>query len=788
MVTAFAMRNFLKAAVGCLGMIAGCFSTGEAQDFGGMSFGEAGNFGPPQTSGSSKATVTSYGEASFVIVTELALPDHWHVYYKNPGTVGLPMEAALQPVPGFRVEGPFWQIPELGKGLVDFYGYSGKAKMAFRVTPEKDAPPEATFTTTMTWQMCAEQCAAPETKNFSVTLKRGDGQTAPDAAELTGNMAGLAAPDWAEGLKARISQEGKTVTLHLRTNGRPVPQDSVYFFCNQGEINPTTPQIFKKLDDSNYELSMQFNDTTDGLYPNNLPDADRGKPLTSLSGILRAGREGIIITADDRPFSGESQSTAAGTESAPEPSASIPAPPLMGLGEIMFFMFIGGIILNVMPCVFPVIGLKIMGFVQLGGGERKKVLAHSLTFVLGILISFWLITAILIALKANMFDWSAPAGPGVFSGDFWLGRGAEGVVNWAFWFENPWVNFCLLGLMLAMGLSMFGVFEIGVKATTMGNDLQHRKGYAGSFWSGALATVISTPCSAPFLGQAIGAAMLQPPLGIVLCLTMMGLGMSLPYIILGAFPVLTRYLPKPGAWMESFKQSMSFLMFGTAAYFLWIYMAFFDTENHPQDILFLFFGLVLFSMAFWVYGRWCPMYRSRKSRITGGIFSVIFLLAGLYYMLPPEGAAWFGRGSAPGAAESSSAAAPSLQEEGNIWIPWSPEAMQAALDGGKPVYVDFTARWCSTCQVNKASYTDEVLAAFKKYGIVMMKADKTRTNPAIDQELKNLGRTAVPVNALYLPGRKPAVTRELLSPAYLLEFLEKEIEFCVHHILHFTLA
>ena len=183
MVTAFAMRNFLKAAVGCLGMIAGCFSTGEAQDFGGMSFGEAGNFGPPQTSGSSKATVTSYGEASFVIVTELALPDHWHVYYKNPGTVGLPMEAALQPVPGFRVEGPFWQIPELGKGLVDFYGYSGKAKMAFRVTPEKEAPPEATFTTTMTWQMCAEQCAAPETKNFSVTLKRGNGQTAPDAAE-----------------------------------------------------------------------------------------------------------------------------------------------------------------------------------------------------------------------------------------------------------------------------------------------------------------------------------------------------------------------------------------------------------------------------------------------------------------------------------------------------------------------------------------------------------------------------------------------------------------------------
>lgn len=770
MIPAFVMRNLFKSAALYLGLLAGMAGSAEAQDFGAISFGSAGDFGTPQATGTAKAAVESYGKQPFVVVAELTLPDHWHVYYKNPGTVGLPLEAALKETPGFRIEGPFWQTPELGRGIVNFYGYSGKAKLAFRVTPDKDAPAEATFTTTMTWQMCAEQCAAPETKDFSVTLKRGDGKAAPDAAELESGIVGLSTPAWADGMQARISQEGKTVTLHLRTNGLPLPEGSVYFFCSQGEINPTTPQELKKLDASNYELSMQYNDTTDGLYPNNLPETDKGKPLTSLSGILRAGNQGVSVTANGAPFS--SATAAAAPETALSP---IPAPPVMGLGEIMFFMFIGGIILNVMPCVFPVIGLKIMSFVQLGGGERKKVLAHSLTFVLGILISFWIITAILIALKANLFDWNAPAGPGIFSGAFWLGQRAEGVVNWAFWFENPWVNFCLLGLMLAMGLSMFGVFEIGVRATAMGSGLQRQKGYAGSFWSGVLATVISTPCSAPFLGQAIGAAMLQPPLGIVLCLTMMGLGMSLPYIILGAFPVLTKYLPKPGAWMESFKQAMSFLIFGTAAYFLWIYIAFFDADNHPQDILFLFFGLVLFTMAFWVYGRWCPMYRSRKSRVTGSIFAVLFLLAGLYYMLPPEGASWLGRGtdSAPANAVSAS---PAAHSEGNVWTPWSQEAMKAALDEGKPVYVDFTARWCSTCQVNKASYTDEVLAAFKKYGIVMMKADKTRTNPAIDQELKNLGRTAVPVNALYLPGKKPVVTRELLSPSYLLEFLETEMK------------
>lgn len=761
------MKSFFKEGLMTLSLLVCGLSAGTAQDMDVMGLGGA---GMPQATGKSMPTAATYGSQPFIVVTELTLPEHWHVYYKNPGTVGLPMEASMKEVPGFRIEGPFWQVPEVSKGVVDFYGYDGQARMAFRVTPEASAPAEATFTTTMTWQMCAEQCAAPETRDFNVTLKRGDGAPAPDAAALVRGMVGLTAPPWAEGLKARISQQGKTITLHLKTAGKELPADNAYFFCDNGEINPTTPQTLKKLDASTYELSMQYNDTTDGLYPNNLPEADKGKPLPGITGILRIGHEGIAITADTRAFA--AGTTAAAASPAPGKTAPSEADaPALGLGEIMFFMFIGGIILNVMPCVFPVIGLKIMGFVQLGGGERRKVLAHSMIFVLGIIISFWVITGILIALKANLFNEGAA---GMFSSAFWLGNSAGGVVNWAFWFENPWVNFCLLGLMLAMGLSMFGVFEIGVKATTMGGSLQQQKGYSGSFWSGVLATVISTPCSAPFLGQAIGAAMLQPPLGIILCLTMMGLGMSLPYIILGAFPALTRYLPKPGAWMESFKQAMSFLMFGTAAYFLWIYIAFFDADNHPQDILFLLFGLVLFAAAFWIYGRWCPMYRSGRSRTAGGIVAAVFLLAGLYYMLPPQGAAWFGRGpeAAGATAVTTNTTAPKTNGE---WTPWSQEAMQAALNEGKPVYVDFTARWCSTCQVNKASYTDEVLAAFKKYHVVLMKADKTRTNPAIDQELKNLGRTAVPVNALYRPGHKPVVTRELLSPSYLLEFLNTHL-------------
>ncbi len=763
------MKPFLSPLLLSVALLTGSVGSGIAQDFGG-GFGMSMDMAMPKATASAKATVESYSTDSFLIVNEVKLPEHWHSYYKNPGTVGMPMEATLKAPEGFKVEGPFWQVPTMEEGLVTFYGYSGTAKMAFRLTPEANAPQEATFSTSITWQMCAEQCAAPETKEFTIKLSKGDTKATPEAAQLAKGLVGVSTPDWAKNLQTSFQQKDKTITLHLHTGGAPLPSHKLYIFCDTGEIDPAVAQTLTKTDDSRYELTLKFNEHADGLYPNNLED--KTKPLTTLGGVLRVGDEGVYLTAKEGPApTGAVTPAIADKAPADDAAASVVAPAAsgseapMGLGQMMLFLFLGGIILNVMPCVFPVIGLKIMGFVQMGGGNRKKVLAHSLTFVLGILISFWIITAILIALKAS------PSGPGFFSGDFWFGGAAGETVNWAFWFENAWVDFALMALMIAMGLSMFGVYEIGVKATAVGGELQQKEGFAGSFWSGVLATVISTPCSAPLLGPAIGAVMLQPPVFFVLVLTLMGLGMSFPYIILGAFPSLTKYLPKPGAWMESFKQAMSFLLFGTAAYFLWIYMAFFDADNHPQDLLWLFFGIVFFALAFWIYGRWCPMYRTKTARTWGAIFAVIFLLTGLYYMLPPEGKAWFKQEQAAGATTTPNKATAA----NSLWKPWSPQAMQEALDAGKPVYVDYTARWCATCQVNKASYTDEVLTAFEKHGIVLMKADKTKANPDIDAELKKLGRSAIPVNVLYRKDKAPAITIELLTPSYLIEFVDTEM-------------
>ncbi len=703
------------------------------------------------------ASVTNYGNEPFVVVTELSIPDHWHAYYKNPGTFGEPIAYALTPVKGFKIEGPFWQTPTLGEGMTLFYGYSNKAKLAFRITPEADAPAEATFTTTMSWQMCDESsCAAPETKTTSITLKKGNGEVSADSTELLKGIAGVTTPAWAEGLQTRISHQQKTVTLHLKTAGKPLPGDKAYFFCDMGEILPTKPQELKKISDSEYELLMSYNDDSDDMYENKLSKEEKAQPLKQISGILQVGDDSIVISTTDAPFTEASNTTTATTNEDG-----------MGLWQIALFMFIGGIILNVMPCVFPVIGLKIMSFVQMSGGDRKKILTHSLVFVLGIMISFWVITAILIALKANMLSWST-----IFEAEFWVGNAADGVVNWAFWLENVWVNFFLLILMFVLGLSMFGIFEIGVKATTIGGELQNKKGYAGSFWSGALATVISTPCSAPFLGQAIGATMLQPPLGIVICLSIMGLGMALPYIILGINPSLIKFLPKPGAWMESFKQAMSFLIFGTAAYFLWIYLAFFDAESDPQVHLMVFFGLVCLGLACWIYGKWCPMYQSKKSRIWGAIFTLIFGIVGVYLMLPTEAKAFISGEKTP-----SESAAKVAKSGNSIWKEWSPQAMEEALAAGKPVYVDFTARWCATCQVNKSTaYTDEVLALFEKHGIILMKADKTKPNKDIDLEIKRLKRTAVPVNVLYVPGKEPAITIEILTPGYMIDFINSNMK------------
>jgi thiol:disulfide interchange protein DsbD len=311
-------------------------------------------------------------------------------------------------------------------------------------------------------------------------------------------------------------------------------------------------------------------------------------------------------------------------------------------------------------------------------------------------------------------------------------------------------------------MNMFGVFEIAASATSVGGKLQSAHGIMGSFFSGVLATIVSTPCAAPFLGVGIGAALGLPAVSFMLAFTFMALGLALPYLVLSAFPALTEKLPRPGAWMESFKQAMSFLLFGTAGYLLWVYVTL-------TDLLFMLnivAGLTCVAVAAWIYGRWNLPGRKRRTRIIALAFVALFGVAGVRMMAPP-----------PEFRKSAQTDGKSSEEKTHLkWEEWSPEKVEALLGEGTPVYVDFTASWCMTCIANKKiAYTDKVVELMKKKGIVALKADNTKHDPQIDRAIRGLGRGAVPVNVLYVPGKKPIITPELLSPSYLNDLFSKEV-------------
>ncbi|MBQ3239677.1 MAG: thioredoxin family protein [Akkermansia sp.] len=693
----------------------------------------------PEMKLTGSASVSSYkeGESFYLLVKGEATPE-WHAYFRNPGTVGEPMTVELHAPAGFEISGPYWSAPERHVSSYGSVAYSYEhPTIVWKITPKADAPQQANFSVTTNTQLCSDSGCSPAVQDMvEITLTAGDGAAAPDWQANTLQMiAGLTpAP---QGISA--TQTDKAVTLSFPAGAVPA---NVHFFSYDNAISPTAEQ---KIDSASGTLTLPRNDNGDSLHP--VKDtAMLGKALPQLSGVLVADGRAYEISL---PMAAEAKATAATAEKA------APVEFTGGMGALFLSLFIGGLILNLMPCVFPVIGLKIMSFVELGGGSRRKVFMHSLAFVLGILISFWIISALLIIFSnleglANQ-PWTQ------WLSTLWNDTGS-GNRSWAAWMQNEWIVYLILLLLLTLGLSMFGVFEIGVGATSAGQSMQNKSGLVGSFFQGLFVTVVATPCSAPFLGAAMPAAMAQPGVWMMLALTFMALGLAFPYILLGIFPSLVKYLPRPGAWMESLKQGLSFLLFAAAAWILYVYLAFIPAEQQA-NILWVLVGLVVFSAAFWVYGRWCPMYKSMRSRIIGLVVALLLAAGGVFCSMPtPQNRHAEDTHTTP------------------VWVEWSDAAMQQALDEGKPVFVDFTAKWCATCLANKSvAYTDEVYEAFRKGNVVLMRADKTRPSPAIDEAMRKLNRSSVPVNALYLPDAEPAITIELLTPGYMLEFLSKNL-------------
>ncbi len=386
--------------------------------------------------------------------------------------------------------------------------------------------------------------------------------------------------------------------------------------------------------------------------------------------------------------------------------------------------FLGGIILNVMPCVFPVLGLKVLHISNQAGNDRKEILRHGGAYTLGILVSFWVLAVSVLLLRSRMD------------------------LTWGFQLQEPVFLFVLAVLLLLFALNLSGVFEIGGSLVGVGQKQAGKEGLGGSFLSGVLATTVSTPCSAPILGTALSAVMVLPGMAVWILLTMMGLGLATPFVLLSVFPPLRKCLPRPGPWMETFKQLLAFPLYGTAVWLLW------SLAGQVDEGLMLASGLSMIgvAMAAWIYGRFGSPMRSAGGRKRAYVVAAMTLFGSIFLGWPEK------------------------DETSIVWEEWSPERVEALRAEGRPIYVDFTARWCLTCKLNKARVfgSGEVIETFRDANVATLKADLTSDNPVASRVIESFGRGAVPMNLIYLPGNEdPILLPELLRPEEVLGYFNQ---------------
>ena len=390
-----------------------------------------------------------------------------------------------------------------------------------------------------------------------------------------------------------------------------------------------------------------------------------------------------------------------------------------------------------MPCVFPVLFFKGLALVNSGNEERHKLRAHGLVYAAGILVSFWALVGVLLGLRA-----------------------AGATLGWGFQFQSPVFLALMAGLLFFLGLSLAGQFEIGLTLTSAGGSLAAKQGYTGSFFTGVLAVVVATPCTAPFMGAAVGYALAQSAAVTFAVFTALALGLAAPYVALTLQPAWTRLLPKPGAWMEVLRQAVAVPIFATVIWLAWVL-----AQAYGAGVLAaLLMSFLLLAIAGWFLGRW-PAKRWAAA-VAALILLGVIALAFFGQRLVGENA---GTTGPTGRTDLDTAAA-------GAWQPWSPEAVSRYQAEGQPVFVDFTASWCLSCQVNErvALNRPEVQEAFRAANVVLLSADWTRHDEAISQALTALGRSGVPAYALYAPGQsQPQMLPEVLTPGIVTDALGK---------------
>jgi thiol:disulfide interchange protein/DsbC/DsbD-like thiol-disulfide interchange protein len=668
--------------------------------------------------------VSSIGPGqTFWVALELDIRDGWHTYWRNPGDSGEPTKLDWQLPAGFSAGDIVWTTPHRFEiaPLVN-YGYAKHAVHLVQLTAPKNlkSGTPAALAAKASWLVCSDVCI-PEDATLTLSLP-GSAQAGgvdPAAAALFADARGELPSAQPAPTSARI--EGDKLIIRLGSEWGPTLAQitSLAFFpYDEGGIEYGTPQTLARAKDS-IDLSMKV-----GYQP---PKAGtiRGVLVATERNGTQTDSVAIEIAAD---FSGAG---AGQVKAAPRfaPVTHASQEPERSLATLLLFALVGGLILNLMPCVFPVLSIKALNVMEQAKKDPRAVRIKGLVFAAGVIVSMLCLAGVLLALRA----------------------GGE-QLGWGFQLQSPLFVTLLVYLLLAVGLNLSGVFEVGGGLAGVGDNLTQGDGYGASFFTGVLATLVATPCSAPFMAPAVGAALTQAPINALAIFTALGVGISLPFVLLSFAPWMRRVLPKPGAWMDTLKQIFAFPVYATAAWLLWVVAQ----ETSPFGLGAALAGSILIALAAWSFQK-------ARSTAGGGRVTVIATAAIsllLAIILPIRFADV--ASAAPGTDAQGKSRAGSDE-----WQPYS-EAKVAELNAaGRPLLINFTASWCLTCMVNERNaFSDAaVQEIFRNKKVTLMKGDWTNRDPAITKALAAFGRAGVPLYVVY--NARPGATEPVVLPQLL---------------------
>jgi len=678
------------------------------------------------------------GETITVGVMLEMLPG-WHTYWKNAGESGAATKIVWDLSAGVTAGEIQWPAPEVYYDkIVDLttYVHHDEAMLLVPLTIGATVlNGELELKARVSWLECEKLCVPGRTEVNAKLKIAADTKPSSEAALIKKWQDKLPKPNDTLKASARWDGEAKEGKRTLLVEFTPVTEAKDWdFFPYRGEDSTVSPKSEKLgLKDGRFTLRKTVS-SDEGKWPVEIKGlivggSDTLKPTLAYEAGIGIGGSAIASTS----------STAAAGESTPAKSTAAPR----SLFMMLIYAFIGGMILNIMPCVLPVISLKILGFVKQSQDDPGRVRKLGLIYGLGVIVSFLVLAALVIGVQQ-------------------AGKSA----SWGMQFQNPQFLVVLTILVTLVALNLFGVFEVTMNSSVMGaaGQLASQKGASGAFFNGVLATILATPCTAPFLGVALGFAFAQSALVILLFFVTIALGLAFPYVLLSWQPKWLKFLPKPGAWMERFKILMGFPMVATA---FWLFSL---SAGHfgRSGVLWLGLLLVFVALAAYIFGEFVQ--RGSKHRGLAGAIAAVLLFASLAYVLEGQ-LKW----RSP---ERTGTTATTLESKvGIAWKAWTPAALAEARKSGKPVFVDFTADWCVTCQANKKTSIEitsvkEKLAAI---GAISFLGDYTYEDAAIAVELKKYGRAGVPLVVIFPadPKAEPIVLPEILTPGIVLEALDK---------------